>query len=158
LAITTAQRNRVKDFDRMQWMELGFGKAESDDHKDFEQIFSRHLQDKKVLRGFEPHFEELITKGPDLAHIWEIEKIVQCNMERKRIFWMADGSIGLGPINVQPNDIVCVLGCSYFPVVLRKIGTRHIFVGCCFVYGLMDGEVGGMMDLNGMEAVRYHIQ
>jgi hypothetical protein len=78
--------------------------------------------------------------------------------ERKRIFRMVDGSIGPGLINNQPNDIVCVLRCSYFHVVLRKIGTGHIFVGCCFVFGLMDGEIGRTAGLNGMEAVPNNIQ
>jgi hypothetical protein len=68
---------------------------------------------------------------------------------------MADGSIGLGPINMLPGDIVCGLGCSYFPVVLRKIGAHHVFVGCCYVYGLMDGEMASMAEQNGIEAVPY---
>jgi hypothetical protein len=71
---------------------------------------------------------------------------------------MADGSIGLEPINMKSDDIVCVLGCSYFPVVLRKVSTHHLFVGLCYVYGLIDVEMAIMAEQDGREAVRSDIR
>ena len=49
---------------------------------------------------------------------------------------------GIAPPKAAINDIICILfGCSV-PVVLRKVEKedRHIFVGECYVNGMMDGE------------------
>ena len=35
--------------------------------------------------------------------------------------------------------MVVILGCP-FPVILRLIETEYLFVGECFVHGIMDGE------------------
>ena len=56
--------------------------------------------------------------------------------------------MGLGPLAVKTNDMICVLrGCNV-PVVIREEHAHHLFVGECFVWGLMDGEVvkNGMGD------------
>jgi hypothetical protein len=49
---------------------------------------------------------------------------------------------GIAPPKASLNDIVCILfGCSV-PVVLRKAAgeDRYIFIGECYVHGVMDGE------------------
>jgi hypothetical protein len=49
---------------------------------------------------------------------------------------------GIAPPKAAIDDIICILfGCSV-PVVLRKVENedRHIFVGECYVNGMMDGE------------------
>ena len=49
------------------------------------------------------------------------------------------GYLGLGPTRAQKGDLVCVLyGCSV-PVVIRKYGRNHRFVGESYVHGLMNG-------------------
>ena len=49
------------------------------------------------------------------------------------------GYLGLGPTNAQKGDLVCILyGCSV-PVILRKYGKGHRFVGESYIHGLMDG-------------------
>ena len=53
------------------------------------------------------------------------------------------GYIGLGPISMQPNDIVCIFLGARVPHILRRRQdgrAGHLFVGDAFVYGLMDGE------------------
>ena len=48
------------------------------------------------------------------------------------------GYLGLGPTKAQKGDLVCVLyGCSV-PVILRKEGQGHRFIGESYVHGLMD--------------------
>lgn len=48
--------------------------------------------------------------------------------------------MGLGPLAVKTNDMICVLkGCNV-PVVIREEHGYHLFVGECFVWGLMNGE------------------
>lgn len=49
------------------------------------------------------------------------------------------GYLGLGPTNAQIGDLVCILyGCSV-PVIIRKYGQDHRFVGESYIHGLMDG-------------------
>jgi hypothetical protein len=59
---------------------------------------------------------------------------VSSNSERQSLF-------GLAPHDSSEDDVICILfGCSV-PVVLRKVRSgRYIFIGECYVHGMMDGE------------------
>ena len=49
------------------------------------------------------------------------------------------GYLGLGPTNARKDDLVCILyGCSV-PVIIRKYGQGHRYVGESYIHGLMDG-------------------
>ncbi|KAF8866142.1 hypothetical protein BDZ45DRAFT_683533 [Acephala macrosclerotiorum] len=56
------------------------------------------------------------------------------NPERHSLF-------GLAPHNSSESDSICILfGCSV-PVVLRQVRSgRYIFIGECYVHGMMDGK------------------
>ena len=87
---------------------LGLGTT-GDLNAEFEQIFFEiPATEKASLRGFTAHYSDLVNKGTDVGMIMRIQKAVLANTGRKRVFWMSDGSIGLGPINMQVDDIVCV--------------------------------------------------
>ncbi|RDW80345.1 hypothetical protein BP5796_05043 [Coleophoma crateriformis] len=77
--------------------------------------------------------QELVASLPFLNRIRSITKT--------RIFAVSDaGYIGVVPPNTQPGDKICVLfGCSV-PVVIRKVENHHVFIGECYVHGIMDGE------------------
>lgn len=63
----------------------------------------------------------------------------------KRLVSTKGGYIGLTMRDVQEGDVVCVLtGCNV-PVVLRPVDNHYLFVGCCFMLGLMHGEVAGLL-------------
>ncbi len=58
----------------------------------------------------------------------------------RRLMASTKGYIGLVPPCFQVGDKICVLfGCSV-PVILRKVGDHHIFIGESYVHGIMDGE------------------
>ncbi|GAB1318982.1 Heterokaryon incompatibility protein 6, OR allele [Madurella fahalii] len=57
-----------------------------------------------------------------------------------RLFETGEGHLGLAPLDVSAGDVVCVLDGFQYPVVLRPAGDKYIFVGACFVLGLMAGE------------------
>jgi hypothetical protein len=58
----------------------------------------------------------------------------------RRFFISKKGYMGIGPESICNGDIICVLlGCRV-PVLLRSYQDRYIFVGECFVWGIMDGE------------------
>jgi hypothetical protein len=59
--------------------------------------------------------------------------------------------MGLGPLAVKTNDMICVLrGCNV-PVVIQEEYNYHLSVRECFVWGLMDGEVVKQGMGNGQE-------
>jgi hypothetical protein len=59
---------------------------------------------------------------------------------RKSILSML-GYMGLGPLAVKTNDMICVLRGYNVPVVIWEEHSHHLFVRECFVWGLMGGEV-----------------
>ncbi|RKL39257.1 hypothetical protein BFJ72_g6729 [Fusarium proliferatum] len=58
-----------------------------------------------------------------------------------RLFTTKDGYIGTMPDDVLPGDVVCVLAGSEELAVLRPEDDHYLFVGCCFMIGLMNGEI-----------------
>ena len=59
----------------------------------------------------------------------------------RRVFITDLGYIGLVPLASMVGDEVCVLLGSKVPYVIRREGTQYRFVGECYVFGMMDGEV-----------------
>lgn len=52
----------------------------------------------------------------------------------------------LAPGNVEKGDILCVLMGGETPYVLRRSGDDYLFIGECYVAGLMQGEAVDMME------------
>ncbi len=111
------------------------------------------------LRDFFPNMREyvrpmLFWKNPTL---WEYPKILcyrrelieghRWNMSLsalalvgRRLVTTDQGYLGLAAEAIQEGDVVAILcGCS-FPVVLRRVGNSFVYIGECYVDGLMDGE------------------
>jgi hypothetical protein len=57
-----------------------------------------------------------------------------------RIIETRDGYLGLAPEEVAAGDLVCILDFFQYPVILRETADGFLFVGACFVLGLMNGE------------------
>ncbi|KAL4893751.1 hypothetical protein BDV59DRAFT_177077 [Aspergillus ambiguus] len=58
-----------------------------------------------------------------------------------QFFTTSNGYIGWGPLGTQKGDFVCiVIGCSML-LILRKIDSRYIHIGSCFLLGIMDGVI-----------------
>ncbi|CZR69630.1 uncharacterized protein PAC_19530 [Phialocephala subalpina] len=62
------------------------------------------------------------------------------SIEEMRFVVLHEGYIGLAPGNVRVGDLVCIIFGCRLPVVLRKEDGRYIFIGSCYVHGIMDGE------------------
>ena len=72
---------------------------------------------------------------------------------------MKNGNVGMAPCRARKDDVVVVLfGCS-IPVVLRRVGTREawLVVGEAYVFGFMDGEIGGLVEGGRREVGRYRL-
>ncbi|RSL43367.1 hypothetical protein CEP54_015119 [Fusarium duplospermum] len=58
----------------------------------------------------------------------------------RRLFYTTSGHIGLGPGEMGLDDVVCILGGSVMPIVIRPLGDCFGIVGDCYVDGVMDGQ------------------
>ncbi|KAE9373731.1 hypothetical protein N431DRAFT_557726 [Stipitochalara longipes BDJ] len=66
---------------------------------------------------------------------------IRLAIKSRRFILSKLGYMSLGPLALKANDMICVLrGCDV-PVVIREEHSHHLFIGECFVWGLMDGEV-----------------
>lgn len=86
---------------------------------------------------------------------WFDSKVLQCentwNLEspwrtrltkiRGRMMSTPRGLFGTAPGSAAPGDLICILGGTGRPVVLRPKGKHYQLIGACFVDGLMNGEI-----------------
>ncbi|KAK2132389.1 hypothetical protein NOF04DRAFT_1366153 [Fusarium oxysporum II5] len=63
------------------------------------------------------------------------------SFDGNKLFTTEDGYIGTMSEDVLPGDVVCVLAGSSELAVLRPEDDHYLSVGCCFMIGLMNGEV-----------------
>ncbi|KAF5013205.1 hypothetical protein FDECE_784 [Fusarium decemcellulare] len=68
--------------------------------------------------------------------------------DKRKFFITPTGYMGIGPPCMEPTDIVCVLFGGSTPYVVRPTSTEgeYLFVGECYVHGLMDGEALDMYE------------
>lgn len=59
---------------------------------------------------------------------------------KRRLFHTRDGLFGLGPLVMQPGDVVAILHGGYTPFVLRPRGEWFLLVGECYVNDVMGGD------------------
>ncbi len=77
-------------------------------------------------------------------------------MGLRRLIRTSTNHLGIAPIAAEPGDVVCVLGGSKVPFVMRKIEDHYVMIGECYVQGIMDGEVP-RGDLGDRELVSFDI-
>ncbi|KAH6721662.1 heterokaryon incompatibility protein-domain-containing protein [Leptodontidium sp. MPI-SDFR-AT-0119] len=66
--------------------------------------------------------------------------------DERRFFRTALGYYGIGPCELENDDLIVVLFGGTTPYVLRPTSEGYKFVGECYVYGLMNGEAILMME------------
>jgi Heterokaryon incompatibility protein (HET) len=66
--------------------------------------------------------------------------IVGRNALAKYIILTSDQTLGLAPDISEPGDVIALLLGGEVPIVLRPKNGKYIFIGECFVDGMMDGE------------------
>jgi hypothetical protein len=59
----------------------------------------------------------------------------------RKAFVTQTGFLGLGPAEVEPGDVVCILFGGNLPYMMRPLGLdEFIFLGPSYVHGIMYGE------------------
>jgi len=93
-------------------------------------------------------FEKLQDGGD--SRPWTGAPLTKVNIAPGSTFFRTTkGYFGWSVQEVSPRDKVCVLlGCSLATILREKPNGQHIFVGCAYVHGIMDGEalVGPLPD------------
>ncbi|EME85070.1 uncharacterized protein MYCFIDRAFT_211040 [Pseudocercospora fijiensis CIRAD86] len=60
---------------------------------------------------------------------------------RRRFFLTKSGLFGLGPATLLSQDRVVIFYGGTTPFAIRALGNgKHVYVGTCYVFGIMDGE------------------
>lgn len=62
-----------------------------------------------------------------------------------------------GRTAISKGDLVCVLGSSGTPAILRRAGDHYVLVSTCFILGCMQGEVWPMVDSGELDIHQFNI-
>ena len=106
-----------------------------------------------ALKGdYDTAGEHFMARNPGL-HL--LQEVLDGFCFSRTFFTTKNGRIGQGPQYLKPGDIICLLHGGSVPYILRPLSDNaFIFVGHCFVQGVMDGEG---MDL-GLAEEEFRIQ
>lgn len=100
------------------------------------------------LRDFFPDMQEYVRPSPLYqTYSRELTEHHAFNMSLtalalvgRRLVTTTTGYLGLAAASVQKTDIIAILyGCN-FPVILRAVEDKFLYIGECYIDGLMDGE------------------
>lgn len=95
----------------------------------------------------EPPAVEALDSNQELRLLASVLNMIQQNLSDYTLFTTAYGRIGMGPAQLDVGDEVWVLSGTNLPVMLRPQEADHSsHVGTCFVAGMMDGEVSGLLE------------
>ena len=71
----------------------------------------------------------------------EIFSFVPLWTKGRKVFVTQLGFLGLGPDEVEPGDVVCILSGGDLPYVVRSLGQGEFnFLEPSYVHGIMNGE------------------
>ncbi|KAI1348165.1 heterokaryon incompatibility protein-domain-containing protein [Xylaria sp. FL0043] len=75
----------------------------------------------------------------------------------KRFFITRDGRMGIGPETMKENDDIVIFFGAKVPFIIRRLGSRYMLIGECYVSGLMNGEPVERWKSAGGACDRFHI-
>ncbi|KAG5814432.1 hypothetical protein H9Q74_002677 [Fusarium xylarioides] len=120
------------------------GKEACDDYIPRVCMWLMYSGQGNVLRMDE--LERFVLQEFDVGSILFGWRNAKKSQNGNRLFTTKDGYIGTMPDDVLPGDVVCVLTDFSELAVLRPEGDHYLFVGCCFMIGLMSGEVSKLLE------------
>ncbi|KAI8161169.1 hypothetical protein K4K49_002036 [Colletotrichum sp. SAR 10_70] len=83
---------------------------------------------------------------------WPYRRVWRVLGHRPFIFRDADGTPGLGPRDVCPEDLVVIFSGSHVPFVIRESSHGYSLIGPAYAYGHMDGEeFTGIVTAHGLQ-------
>ncbi|MCJ1257316.1 hypothetical protein MMC24_005141 [Lignoscripta atroalba] len=124
----------------------------------------RHWLDLYAAKPSKKHREAFLAKGMRDRNIRAHNDILVIYPSVRWFFLTSRGYMGLGPVEMESGDVVCVLKGGKMPFVLRELddevcegcegcgGTEracHRLVGFAYVHGIMDGEAMRLLEQTG---------
>jgi hypothetical protein len=108
---------------------------------------AKELQDRAVCSGFgiKAKWLDFAARTRDMCH-------------QRRMFRTDSRHIGIGPIEIQPGDQICVLFGARVPFVIRRSGDHWLLVGECYLHGLMNGEAIEIWKNGDHQAQTFHFR
>ena len=107
----------------------------------------RRISEASAQAGYESIRQVGLTSDTSYA------MLADSMLAGRRLFVTESGHLGIGPMNLQPGDLICVLIQAEVPFALRSkriVNRKRLFwepeqihaelVGECYVHGIMDGE------------------
>jgi hypothetical protein len=78
----------------------------------------------------------------------------------RKYFVTSQGYMGIGPSFMQPGDKVCLLFGGATPYIIRSTSSsdEFLFVGECYIHGLMDGEAIKLCEDRETEPQYFHLR
>ncbi|KAF6514695.1 hypothetical protein HZS61_005829 [Fusarium oxysporum f. sp. conglutinans] len=131
--------NQAMAFWRTVLVDLNQGRLASTKGGRPKRLDKNDLQDLLQLETSEGMEGLLSTWESCLRPIYrQLRLIEQFN---RRFFRTEKGYMGLGPPDIQPGDAICLLlgGCVAY-ALRRSAHETWIYVGECYIHGIMDGE------------------
>ncbi len=105
----------------------------------FQAISAQHLLSPEQISS------ELEAAAKDADHNkWS--RAANGASKNRKLARTEKGYFVLGPKVMVVGDVVCVLFGGKLPFCLRPCGNRFLFVGECYVHGMVDGEALDMME------------
>jgi hypothetical protein len=104
---------------------------------------SRHSSSPRALKA-------ATARLTDASHISHNELLVEY-LSTRWFFVTEDGYLGLGPVEMEEGDMVCVFAGGKMPFAVRAVDPScevcrdefcYAFVGCAYLHGFMDGAAG----------------
>jgi len=100
--------------------------------------------DRTSSEGYEfmksGRWRDRVSLGGPTDDIAEALNTVRANVLHRKLIISDGGYTGLGPNVARKSDMICVLYECSVPVIIRKVGDHYLFIGECYVQGLMDGQ------------------
>jgi hypothetical protein len=102
-------------------------------------IFGSSLEEIVNMRGSsKSNLSDL--SSTEIQMIGEIQTRMLDVLSFRRLSITRKGHLSLAPAATRRGDTVAILSGCQLPLVLRNHGDHFEFVGCCYVYGIMEGQ------------------
>lgn len=112
---------------------------------------------KDALDRLSEHFQSIDLIGPD-KFLVRFMASIEDSLFQRRLFLCRTGVVGLGPPVVETGDQCCLFAGGQVPYVIRPLGeSSYLFVGECYISGIMDGEAVENHEILGREWVNFEL-
>lgn len=96
----------------------------------------------QILEHFEEWHSTLMSGDASRDKLFALSSLIFNNwlLDRALICTTARGYLASVPPTAKAGDCIAVLTGGRIPFVLRRTGNHYLFIGPCYVHGIMDGE------------------